>query len=86
MEHFLPSGDLSAGHLADDERVRGHFPVFESLDEHRNGLVKMIDPDRRVDENQEGRLLRGVLARGSLPPSRARRRALSRAINARSPS
>ena len=85
-EHLPPPGDLSAGNLTDDERVRCHIPAFQSVSEKRNRLVEMIDPDRGVDEDHEGRRLLGAFARGSLPPSRARRRALSLAINARNPS
>jgi hypothetical protein len=50
--------------------------------------AQMIDPDRRIDQDhgRAGRRRRGVFNLGSVPPSRANRRALSRSISALSAS
>jgi hypothetical protein len=48
--------------------------------------VKMVDPDRSVDQDHALRRCRGADdAFGSVPPRLARRRELSRAIKASSP-
>lgn len=83
----LPSlSRLAAGKLPDDKWMRHDILIFERFRQPGNALVQMVDPDRCVDENQEERRRRGAFASGSLPLRRARRRALSRAIRARSPS
>src|SRR3974390_2072693 len=61
------------------------------VEESDKGLVapaEMVDPNRRVNQDhfRAVRRRRGVFRRGSLPPKRAKRRALSRSINALSAS
>lgn len=82
-EDFPPVVQRAASQLSDDKRMGKDFFILQRLDEAWNRMVQMIDPDRTVDEDQEDRRLRGAFACGSLPPSRAKRRAASRAINAR---
>lgn len=74
--------------LTDDERMRHHAAVPEFADQHWDGSSKVIDPDGRVDEDHRdfvGRRRRGALARLSLPPRAARRRALCWTMSARKP-
>ena len=74
--------------LTQHERVPEHLAVAQQRREYRAGRPQVIDPDRRVDEDHAGfGRRRGILFRsGSLPPSRANRRAASRSTNALSAS
>lgn len=74
--------------LTDDEWMNEHTLLFEQLDEDWVDLPQMIDPDRCIDEDQRpAGFRRGMADRsGSVPPSRARRRALSLDMSARRPS
>src|SRR5688500_18919762 len=65
-----------------------HQPLFEGCHELGHTHAKVLDPNRRIDENHSlpARRLGIGLSLGSLPPSRANRLALSRSIRARSPS
>src|SRR5881227_1817993 len=85
-ENLIAIPDLAAGQFTDDEWMGQDVLTLQCRLERRNALMEMIDPDGCVDEDQEERRLRGAFAPGSLPPRRARRRALSRAISARKPS
>jgi hypothetical protein len=85
------TAQLSKRQLADHERVGQHLGALEQLREHPVTALQVLDPDRGVDNRQRSgrarhpRLLRARLRPGSLPPSAAKRRALSRAISACSP-
>jgi hypothetical protein len=63
--------------------ARDGFSVFDS-NFCRIVHPQVIDPDRSVDQNHflAARRRRGAESLGSLPPSRAKRRAASRSINA----
>jgi hypothetical protein len=79
----------SAGNLADHERMHDDLGSFQQVDKLRIATAKMIDPHRRVDQNQTAILwrLRGAAFNlGCVPPSRARRLALSRSMRAFNPS
>src|SRR5680860_1837794 len=62
--------------------------ALEQPGKRRMSDSQMVDPDRGVDEDHEGSLRRlgTSTSSGALPPSFARRRALSRWIRARSAS
>jgi len=69
--------------MHDDDRS------FQQVDKPRIATPKVIDPNGRVDQNQTGlpRRLRGAGFKvGCVPPSRARRLALSRSMRAFNPS
>src|SRR5205814_9459384 len=85
-EDLWPVTQLATGDFADHEWMSEDLFPFERLNERRYRPVQMIDPDGGIDEDQAGRRRRGAFARGSLPPRRASRLALSRAIRARRPS
>jgi hypothetical protein len=71
--------------IADAEAGQG-FVIDKT--KHRVAGTEVADPNRRIDRDRASDYLatrrrRGAdLSRGSLPPSRASRRALSRSINA----
>jgi hypothetical protein len=69
--------------MHDDDRS------FQQGDKPWIASAKVIDPHRRVDQNQSGlpwRLRGAAFNLGCVPPSRARRRALSRSMSAFKPS
>ena len=67
----------------DNERMGKNLPLLEKFDETRIVSTKMINPDRRVDQDHNSTLRRGTSFRsGSLPPRRASRRALSLSMSA----
>src|SRR5882724_956148 len=69
--------------------MNDHIAAFEQRDEIRDALAEVVDPDRRIGENQTpaaDRLLGTGVSCGCVPPSFASRRALSRSIRALSPS
>lgn len=83
---------LAARKFADDEWMAKHEALLEQIRECRVATTEMVDPDRRIDQDHGderrvratiARRRRGALARGSLPPSRASRRAASRSTSAR---
>jgi len=78
----------SACKFAEDEGMHKNQILLEQKGKGIVTLAEMIDPNRSVDENHfadRGRLRRTGDKRGSVPPSLANRRALSRAIRASSP-
>src|SRR5438093_159579 len=85
----LPTiSDLATCELADDERVREDLLVEEERNERPVPGAQMVDPDRGVDQRHATRPPRRLRIRDnrfSVPPSWARRRALSRAMSASSP-
>jgi hypothetical protein len=87
-EHFAAVFQIAARQLAQDERMHQHAALFKGHGQRRCAGTQMIDPNRRVDQDHaDCERRRGTgCNRGSLPPSRARRRALSRSIRALSPS
>src|SRR5258708_705738 len=75
--------------LSEDERMTQDLRVLQKGRESSIPFPEMVDPDRRVDEDhreaERGRRRRADRRRGSLPPSAASRRALSRAMRASRP-
>ena len=86
LKNFPAIPERAAGELPDDKWVRHDVAAFESIDEIWIRPMEMIDPHGRVDENHAVRRRFAARAFGSVPPSFASRRALSRAISARRPS
>jgi hypothetical protein len=78
---------VAARQLADDERMAEDLPGLQESDQPLVAVSQVIDPDRRVDQDgYRSRRLGIGLDRFSVPPSLARRLALSRSISASSPS
>jgi hypothetical protein len=79
---------MSDSEFADDEWMDENDTIVEQGAQFRVGFTKMVNPDRGVDKDHRagGRRRGGAFARGSLPPKRANRRALSRSIRAFKPS
>jgi len=75
-------------HFADHKGMAQHLLIVKQRDQALVPSPEMIDPYRRINKDHfatpERRLRTGRNC-FSLPPSSARRRALSRAINASSP-
>ena len=74
--------------LACDEGMHQNLCRLEQPDEVLIRPTEMIDPNRTVGQDQTGLCLRrgGAARSASLPPSRAKRRALSRSMRALSAS
>src|SRR5215469_18633049 len=87
-QNLLTPPQMAECQLTQHKRVPKHLAVAEQLREYRAGQAQMLDPDRCVDEDHAGfGRRRGIfLSPGSLPPSRASRRAASRSTNALSAS
>jgi hypothetical protein len=82
-------GEAATGNLTNNERVHDHIVAFKESCKSRIAAAKMVDPDRRVDQDQDAVLCRrrgATLRPGWLPPSLARRLALSRSMSAFRPS
>lgn len=82
-------GQASARDFADYEWVHEHGTAVEQRSKLRVDPAQMVDPVRRIDQYQEvdpERRRGGDLKLRWLPPSRARRLALSRSIRAFKPS
>src|ERR1700680_1520556 len=79
---------IAEGELAQNIRMPENLAAVEQPTQRVIAGPQMVDPDRSVDQDHLARnRRRGAAARsGSLPPSRARRRALSRSISALSAS
>jgi len=79
---------VSKRDLARDEGMDRYLPALEPYLHRGIAPVQMVDPDRGVGENHRSAPRRrgGAFKSGSLPPSRASRRALSRSTRARSAS
>ena len=74
---------VAQGQFAQDERMGEYLASNQAVCQMRVAVLKMIDPHRRVDQDHASALRRaGTSSCGSEPPSRARRRALSRSIRA----
>ncbi len=88
IQYGLAIAHAGERELADDERMNQHAFGFQQGRKRRIAGPNVVDPHLSVDKNHagsDGR--RGTDSRsGSVPPRRASRRALSRAINARSAS
>src|SRR3954471_12776891 len=78
---------MSKGNFANNEGMDDYAAIIE-LRLHRRVLApQMVDPDRAVCQDHLPKRRRGgAFNRGEVPPSRARRRALSRSIRALSAS
>jgi hypothetical protein len=70
---------MAARDLANDEIVNCRLIGIQHRDEGRIAASQVIDPNRRIYEDHAGRERRrpGVRNWASVPPNRARRRALS---------
>jgi hypothetical protein len=88
IENFAAVPNVAARKLSDHERVNQNRIAFQRSDKRPISSTEMIHPYGRIDENHAsaGRRLGIAFRPGSLPPSLASRRALSRAIRARRPS
>ena len=81
--------EASASDLSEYKGMHDDDTALEQIGELRIALAKVIDPDRRVDQDQDEvswRLRGAAFSWGWVPPSRARRRALSRSMRALRPS
>lgn len=87
-EDFAPVAHPPAGQLSHDEWVRKNQAAFQGTRELGVASSEVIHPDGRVDQNHftADRRRGGTANSGSLPPSRASRRADSRSTRARRPS
>src|SRR5580700_1329691 len=87
-QHGFEAAEIAQGEFADDKWVRQNEIRVEQRSKCGFTDAKMGDPDGRVSQNhaEAGRRLGGALRRGSAPPSRASRRALSRSMSALSAS
>src|ERR1700679_2359375 len=73
--------------FADDKRVYENSSPIQQQPHLGVVFAEMIDPNRRIDKDHFAGRRRGIRVNfGSLPPRRARRRAASRSIKARSAS
>jgi hypothetical protein len=79
---------IAQRNLARNEGMRKHTAIIQKPGQMRVARPQVIDPHRGIDEDHPSAGLRRGAASspGSLPPSRARRRALSRSIRAFRPS
>ena len=87
-QDLCSSTQPSASKLSHHKRMRDDMAVNKHLTQPRIPAPEMVDPDRRVHQNHAALpdRRRGIdLSLFSVPPSSARRRALSRAIKASSP-
>ena len=87
-ENHLALTDIAESQFTEDKRMAQHLTLAEQITQGRVRRAKMVDPDRGVREDHllAGRRLGTGCKSGSLPPSNARRRALSRSISALSAS
>ena len=82
-------GQGTARDLADDKRMHHDTAALQQVGKGGFAPTKMVDPHRRVDEDQlllRWRRRGAALRSGWLPPNLARRLALSRSISALRPS
>jgi hypothetical protein len=79
---------IAQGELANHKGMRENGSDIEQAHKDLVRGAQMMHPDGRIDQDHAGfeRRLLGVLSAGSVPPKRARRRALSRSIKALSAS
>src|SRR5882724_10675987 len=86
IQYLLTIAKVPNGDLANHERMHQN-PVRGKKQRHSRALTpEMFDPNRGVDEDQRERRRGTGRSWGSVPPSRANRRAASRSINALSAS
>ena len=79
----------STSNLANHKWMHDDDRPFQQVDKPGITTAKVINPHRRVDQNQTGlawRLRGAAFNLGCVPPSRARRLALSRSMSAFKPS
>jgi hypothetical protein len=77
----------SQGQFANNHRMHAYVGIGQQRHKPTVRPMEVIDPDRGVDQDQRAPRCRGAaVAWGSVPPSWASRRELSRAISASRPS
>jgi hypothetical protein len=89
LEDRQAIAQTSASHLADYKRMHDDVGSLQQVDKLCIATAKMIDPHARVDQDQTGlrwRLRGAAFNLGCVPPSCARRLALSRSMRALNPS
>src|SRR5271165_2048075 len=84
IHHDLTLPQKTECEFANDERMREHLSMVQQSLEEGIALAQVVNPDRGVNQNHlVADFLRGIgLNLGSVPPSRASLRALSRSIRA----
>ena len=84
FQNNSPLAELAQREFADDERMNQNLTAFKKIREPVLVPAEMIHPDRRIDKDHagSGRRRGAGVKSGSVPPSRANRRALSRSISA----
>jgi hypothetical protein len=88
LQNELPLPQVPQSQFTDHKGIRQHLPSIEQPNQKLIARPQMVDPYGRVDQNHPRPVRRrgGAVRWGSLPPSFASRRALSRSINALSAS
>ena len=87
VQNHLPLAEAPGCQAADDKGMDQDPAIVEHIGQDRIAMPEAIDPDRGIEQNQARSDCPGHRGKsGSLPPRRARRRALSRWINALSAS
>jgi len=77
---------IAARKLAKNERMHQHQSIVQRVEKMRLAATEVVDPHRRVDQDHDLWRRRGIaLSCVSLPPSLAKRLALSRSISALNP-
>ena len=87
-KHLIAIAQCAASKFPNDEGMNQHISITEKRLQTPVSATKMVNPNGGIDENHATRSdLRRLTGfkRGSVPPSFARRRALSRAMSASSP-
>jgi hypothetical protein len=82
VQHHFALAQIAYASSPITKGVREYPSRIKQPAQHQVAGAQMIYPHRRIDQDhaEVGRRRRGVLSRGSLPPRRANRRALSRSI------
>jgi len=82
-----PVPQVPTRELTNHEGMADYLPLVEKLNELRVAPGQMVDPNRGIDEDHQAAERRRRIDRSelSVPPSLARRRALSKAIKASRP-
>jgi hypothetical protein len=89
FENRIAVAKTAASDLSQHERVHQDLCSLKQRDQPCVASPQVIDPHRGVDQDQAGfpvRLRGAALREGWVPPSRARRLALSRSMSALKPS
>lgn len=88
IQDNLSLTQTSQRQFASNKWMGENAPLLEEIGQGCIAFAQRVDPDGCIDENHAGSVCRRRTGfrSGSLPPSRASRRALSRSINALSAS